>query len=521
MALLKEEVSKEAARLVGLSRADHLKEVRRRLVEVSKNIKLFEREKKKLENEEQKLQEEVKLDQEEERVKDVTLHENLPQMDGSEVVQFGHKLVTDQMRRRPSGKEFRLLKRFRAEANATVDVAKSQNERASVRRCYMCHKKNAKHIHSPTCPGCSNLNKSMREAKIDLTGRFAIVTGGRVKIGLEVALRLLRDGCTVIVTSRFPSSAMQRYSLEPDYTTWSHRLRIFGLDLQDLGSILQFVEFVKSTVPHLDILINNAAQTLWRPSQFYQDVLDYETSQADRPHPSVRPTPHLPSLSPSLFPCIPLHTQSESALDDLNANEGCRKKPHILPTVDLQDSTSRYFPPHLKDADGQQIDLRPSNSWTSSLRDVPLQELLQALTINSVAPFLLVSHLKPLLAKSPHPRKFVVNVSAMEGQFGRMSKGHCHPHTNMAKAALNMLTRTSGLELKLDGIYMSAVDTGWCTDERPEAQARHEKEQKGFEVPLTCKDGAARVYHPLIHGLQSDNSPYFAVFLKDFKPHPW
>ena len=512
---LKEEVVREAARLIGLSREDHLKEVKKRLVEVSKKIKRFEKEKKKLENEEQKLQEEVKQHDEEE-----TLHKNLLQMDNSKVVQFGHHLVTHQTRRQPSKKDFRLLKQFKAQENATVDVGKSQNEKGAGRNCYMCHKKNEKQIHSSTCLGCSNLNKIMREAKIDLSGRFAIVTGGRVKIGLEVALRLLRDGCTVIVTSRFPSSAMQRYSLESDYTTWSHRLQIFGLDLQDLGSILNFVEFVKSTVPHLDILINNAAQTLWRPSQFYQDVLDYEASQADRPHPSVHPTPSFPSLSPSAFPCISLHTQSDSTSDDLNANESCRKKVCILPTVDSQDSPC-YFPPHLKDADGQQIDLRPSNSWTSRLADIPLQELLQALTINSVAPFLLVSRLKPLLVKSPHARKFVVNVSAMEGQFGRVAKGHCHPHTNMAKAALNMLTRTSGLELKLDGIYMSAVDTGWCTDERPEAQARHEKEQKGFEVPLTCKDGAARVYHTLLHGLQSDKTPYFAVFLKDFKPHPW
>ena len=480
-------------------------------MEVSKRIKQFEKEKKKLENEEQKLQEDMKRRGEVE-----TLHKNLPpvDLDFSKVVQFGQHLVTHQTRRRPSKKEFRLLKQFKAEANTTVDVGKSQTEKETRRRCYMCHKKNEKQVDSSTCLGCSNLNKSMREARIDLTGRFAIVTWGRVNIGLEVALRLLRDGCTVIATSRFPSSAMRRYSFELDYTTWSHRLQIFGLDLQDLGSILKFVEFAKSTVPHLDILINNAAQTLWRPSQFYRDVLDYEASQADRPHPSVHPTPSIPSLSTSAFPCVPLHSQSESTSDDLKANENCRKKLCILPPADSQDCPC-FFPPHLKDKEGQQIDLRPSNSWTSSLADVPLQELLQALSINSVAPFLLVSRLKPLLLRSPHARKFVVNVSAMEGQFGRATKGHCHPHTNMAKAALNMLTRTSGLELKLDGIYMSAVDTGWCTDERPE------KEQRGFEVPLTCEDGAARVYHPLLHGLQTDKTPYFAVFLKDFKPHPW
>lgn len=101
-----------------------------------------------------------------------------------------------------------------------------------------------------------------------------------------------------------------------------------------------------------------------------------------------------------------------------------------------------------------------------------MTELLQVLTVNAVGPFLLTSQLKSLLTGSPRTRKFVVNVSAMEGQFSRISKGHRHPHTNMAKAALNMMTRTSGMEFVMDGIYMTAVDTGWVTDERPFHQAR-------------------------------------------------
>ena len=109
----------------------------------------------------------------------------------------------------------------------------------------------------------------------------------------------------------------------------------------------------------------------------------------------------------------------------------------------------------------------------------------------------------------------------MEGQFSRISKGHRHPHTNMAKAALNMMTRTSGLEYQMDNIYMTAVDTGWVTDERPFHQAAHESEVKAFVVPLDCVDGAARVLHPIWHGLQDQNQPYFSVFLKDFKVHPW
>ena len=94
------------------------------------------------------------------------------------------------------------------------------------------------------------------------------------------------------------------------------------------------------------------------------------------------------------------------------------------------------------------------------MAEVPIQELLQVLAINSVGPFILTSQLKPMLVKSPNESKFVVNVSAMEGQFSRIHKGHHHPHTNMAKAALNMMTRTCGLEFEMDGIYMTSVDTG-------------------------------------------------------------
>lgn len=173
--------------------------------------------------------------------------------------------------------------------------------------------------------------------------------------------------------------------------------------------------------------------------------------------------------------------------------------------------------------------------------------MLQVLAVNSVGPFILTSRLKPLLTRqgnythkftvpmqirnenftitthrSPNERKFLVNVSAMEGNFSRSTKGHRHPHTNMAKAALNMLTRTSGLELQMDGVFATAVDTGWITDERPHGQAAHEAGTKGFAPPLDCADGAARVLHPIIHGLdEATEKPFFAVFLKDFAPHEW
>ena len=119
---------------------------------------------------------------------------------------------------------------------------------------------------------------------------------------------------------------------------------------------------------------------------------------------------------------------------------------------------------------------------------------------------------------SPARRKYVVNVSAMEGVFSRGYKGAGHPHTNMAKAALNMLTRTSAAELLADRILMTSVDTGWITDERPHPTKLRLAEE-GFHAPLDLVDGAARVYDPIVRGERGEDLS--GVFLKDYQPSGW
>jgi NAD(P)-dependent dehydrogenase (short-subunit alcohol dehydrogenase family) len=141
--------------------------------------------------------------------------------------------------------------------------------------------------------------------------------------------------------------------------------------------------------------------------------------------------------------------------------------------------------------------------------------------VNAVAPFLLNSQLKPLLLRSPFERRFIINVSAMEGQFGRASKTEFHPHTNMAKAALNMMTRTAAADYARDGIYMNSVDTGWITDENPLDRKLHAQQARGFYTPLDAIDGMARLYDPIVQGLADPAEPLHGHFLKDFVPHPW
>ena len=106
----------------------------------------------------------------------------------------------------------------------------------------------------------------------------------------------------------------------------------------------------------------------------------------------------------------------------------------------------------------------------------------------------------------------------MEGQFSRGYKGPGHPHTNMAKAALNMLTRTSSGEFLGDGILMTAVDTGWITDERPHP-TKMRLAAEGFKAPLDLVDGAARVYDPIVRGEAGED--LYGCFLKDYERSPW
>jgi NAD(P)-dependent dehydrogenase (short-subunit alcohol dehydrogenase family) len=345
--------------------------------------------------------------------------------------------------------------------------------------CYVCrqpyHELHA--FYHALCPGCAAKNFARREPRVDLRGRVALVTGGRIKIGFQTALCLLRNGARVIATTRFPQDAERRYLQEPDANEWRNRLSLEALDLRNVPSVEAFADSLCRGLPHLDIVINNAAQTIKRPREFYAALM------------AAEPTPWLlEAKGPGL---------------------------HLLP------GGSDYFPLQQHDSHGQPLDKRPGNSWSQRLHEVSTLELLEVQLANAVAPFLLTSRLKPALLRSPHPRRFVVQASAMEGQFNRIGKTEFHPHTNMAKAALNMLVRTSAQDWARDGIYMNAVDTGWITDERPYPQAMQMRHEQHFYPPLDVVDGMARLVDPVVRGLNEPGTPGSGHFLKDFEPHAW
>ncbi|GAA1963171.1 SDR family NAD(P)-dependent oxidoreductase [Catenulispora subtropica] len=395
------------------------------------------------------------------------------------------------------------------------------------RGCYIC-KVRYREVHAfyhQLCPHCAAENWKRRDARTDLTGRRALLTGGRAKIGMYIALRLLRDGAHLTITTRFPHDAARRFAAMPDSAQWLHRLTVVGIDLRDLGQVAALADAVAAQGP-LDIIVNNAAQTVRRSPGAYEPLIRAEAE----PLPAG-PLPELVSFGrftgSGLVP-LPGQSRSPEAIAADLARLGTRSslagtsEASALVTLALTAGSAapdRIAAGTAIDAGGLVPDLADSNSWVQTVEDVDPIELLEVQLCNSTAPFVLISRLRTAMRASQARRKHIVNVSAMEGVFSRGYKAPGHPHTNMAKAALNMLTRTSAQEMfQTDGILMNSVDTGWITDERPHPD-RVRLADEGFHAPLDLIDGAARVYDPIVRGEQGED--LYGCFLKDYANAGW
>ena len=408
------------------------------------------------------------------------------------------------------------------------------------RACYVCKQRYVEldAFYHQLCPPCAARNHARRDARTDLRGRRALLTGGRAKIGMYIALRLLRDGAHTTITTRFPRDAARRFAAMADSEDWLHRLKIVGIDLRDPGRVAALADEIAAEGP-LDILVNNACQTVRRSAAGYALLARAEAAPLPPgPLPPIRVFgPEAPGGlalegpaggGAGVAPALALDGSAGGTHDPRRALDSEARLAHWSPTPDAlialalsagSASPERIAAERAIDAGGLVPDLDAVNSWSRVVGEVDPVELLEVQLCNQTAPFILVGRLRPALAASSARRTYIVNVSAIEGQFHRGFKGPGHPHTNMSKAALNMLTRTSAHELlQRDGILMTSVDTGWITDERPHPTKMRLAEE-GFHAPLDLVDGAARVYDPIVRGEAGED--VHGCFLKDYEPAPW
>ncbi|KAF9445281.1 NAD(P)-binding protein [Macrolepiota fuliginosa MF-IS2] len=390
------------------------------------------------------------------------------------------------------------------------------------RQCYICRFfiTSPHPLYPSLCHPCGDFNLSSSVISLPqnlrLQGKTVVVTGGRVNLGFHIALSLLRCGAFVIVTTRYPQDARTKYLEERDNVEWKDRLKIVGADFRAVRDVFDLVAEVKGTLKtwgseKLDILINNAAQTLTgslekEQASIHRERILLENAGATNDNSIlVAETQYQPRIRGG---------QSIPYITDQRVEGLVESIPHVEgsePPTNSPEVTSTF-----------------KSSWVQDISGTPYEDVISAHGVNTFAPFILLRELLPLLKgvptsrpPSPHgsvrPRAYVINVSCRKGvpQRNRNSAakdGH-HFRTNMSKAALNMLTETEAAKTwKKDKVAINAVDPG-CLSADP--MCAWLVGRNGQVYPMDWEDGAARVLWPVAKG-KAEGVAIWGKFLRHF-----
>jgi len=280
------------------------------------------------------------------------------------------------------------------------------------RACYACKQKfkELHHFYDRLCPSCAALNYAKRLQTADLHNHVAIVTGARVKIGYEIALKLLRAGAVVVATTRFPKDAAYRYAQEQDFSDWKDRLQIYGMDFRDLGVIDKFMNHIEQTFGSLDILINNATQTIRRPTHYYKHLIQAEVAPVPeefafvnailRGDASLLLRQEAEQSAVKSSAAVSSDSDKKNAGALVEANSGALTAASAAPASVLlsqvpiiqedhhSELTATLFPEGQLDNNKQQVDLRKANSWVMKIDQIETMGAFAA----RVSISLLVSH---------------------------------------------------------------------------------------------------------------------------------
>ena len=368
-------------------------------------------------------------------------------------------------------------------------------------RCYMC-RKYIIYNKSCMCTNCFCFNNKKKNEQKDLFGQIAIVTGARVKVGYHTALKLLRCNAKVIATSRFPKDTFDRYSKELDFNKWKDNLLIYALDFRHLPSVHKFIDHIISNYKKIDILINNAAQTVKRPPQYYKHLVNNELNNIKNINKMIKYDYSSEEKNIKMLDYIIEKNDKNEIISSDHLPLSVALSQQYIGDEKVVDDY--YFPIDEYDDNGQQIDLRRENSWNAKIDDLSTVELVEVQVINNIVPSLLISKLKHLMINDEPNSKHIINVTSIEGMFN-ITKGEDHPHTNMSKAALNQLTKCLGSSFIKNNIFVNSVDVGWSSSSF----------STYIKPPLTNEDSVARILDPIF------TEKFYGKLLKDFKVCEW